>query len=202
MRAYRYGNLVFGIGIFFPGKIILFRCTRRAVTHPLGVVARQHKTNGGKKLHDHIRALIGQVLANAFGHGNRAALELHHYKSDAVDVQHQIRALVFDGHFLCNIKVILQRMLPINKLDSHLVLTGGLADLDAIAQLFVGLFVQVVEAHRLIAGGILQLLQGAADEHRRMPLAGQKFRQQFGLNIGVFSLGEIAQIGIPQFLGK
>ena len=34
LSAYRYGNLIFGIGIFFPGKIILFWCTSSTVTRP------------------------------------------------------------------------------------------------------------------------------------------------------------------------
>ena len=82
------------------------------------------------------------------------------------------------------------------------MLADRLADLDPIAQLFIGLLVQVVKVHRLISNSILQLLQGAADEHRRITLAGQKFCQQFGFNIGVFPLSEIAQIGITEFLGK
>ena len=65
LSAYRYGNLIFGIGIFFPGKIILFWCASGTVTRPLGIIARQDETNGGKELHDHIRALVCQVLANA-----------------------------------------------------------------------------------------------------------------------------------------
>ena len=82
------------------------------------------------------------------------------------------------------------------------MLADRLAELDAVAQLFICLLIQVVKVHRLIAGSILQLLQGAADKYRRIALAGQKFRQQFGFNIGVFSLGEIAQIGVPKFLDK
>ena len=35
LSAYRYGNLIFGIGIFFPGKIILFWCAGSTVTSPL-----------------------------------------------------------------------------------------------------------------------------------------------------------------------
>ena len=202
MSAYRYGNLIFGIGIFFPGKIILFWCTSSTVTSPLRVIASQDKPNSGKELHDHIRALICQVLANALRHGNRAALQFDDGKGDAVDVQHQIRTFMLDGYFFGNVKVIFQRMLPVHKLYGNFMLADRLADLDPIAQLFIGLLIQVVEVHRLISGGILQFLQGAADKHRRITLAGQKFRQHFGFNIGVFSFGEIAQISITEFLGK
>ena len=202
LSAYRYGNLIFGIGIFFPGKIILFRCAGGAITRPLRIIARQDKPNGGKELHDHVWALVGQVLADTLRHGNRAALQFDDSKSDAVDVQHQIRALVLDGDFLGDVKIIFQRMLPVHKLDCSLMLADRLADLDPIAQLFIGLLVQVVEVYRLISGGILQLLQSTTNEYRRIALAGQEFRQQFGFNIGVFSLGEIAQIGVPKFLDK
>ena len=65
LSAHRYRNLVFGVGIFFPGKIILFWCASSTVTGPLGIIARQDEPNGGKELHNHIRALVCQVLANA-----------------------------------------------------------------------------------------------------------------------------------------
>ena len=65
LSAHRYRNLVFGVGIFFPGKIILFWCASSTVTGPLGIIARQDEPNGGKELHDHIRTLVCQVLANA-----------------------------------------------------------------------------------------------------------------------------------------
>ena len=147
LSAYRYGNLIFGVGIFFPGKIILFRRASGAVTCPFRIIACQDKPNGGKELHNHIRALVGQVLADALRHGNCAALQLDDSKSDAVDVQHQIRALVFDGYFFGNVKIIFQRMLPIHKLDGNLMLADRFADLDAIAQLFIGLLIQVVKVH-------------------------------------------------------
>ena len=175
--AYRHGNLVFGIGIFFPGKIILFWCAGGTVTQPLRIIASQDKPNGGKELHNHIRALISQVLANALRQGNRAALQLNNRKSDAVDVQHQIRALVLDGDFLGDVKVIFQRIFPIHKLDGNLMLADRLADLDPIAQLFIGLLIQVIEVHRLISGSIPQFLQGTADEHRRITLSAQEFCQ-------------------------
>ena len=155
LSAYRYGNLIFGIGIFFPGKIILFWCAGGTVTRPLRIIASQDKPNSGKKLHDHIRALVCQVLADTLRHGNCAALQLNDRKSDAVDVQHQIRALVLDGYFLGDVKVIFQRMLPIHKLDCDFMLADRLADLDPIAQLFIGLLVQIVKVHRLISGSIL-----------------------------------------------
>ena len=202
MSAYRYGNLIFGIGILFPGKIILFWCAGSTVTCPLRIIARQDQPNGGKELHDHIRALVGQVLADALRHGNCAALQLNDGKSDTVDVQHQIRALVFDSDFFSNVKVIFKGMLPIHKLDCDFMLADRLADLDAVAQLFIGLLIQVVKVHRLISGSILQFLQGTTDEHRRITLAGQELRQQLGFNIGVFPFSEITQIGITKFLGK
>ena len=109
---------------------------------------------------------------------------------------------MLNSDFFGNVKVIFQRMLPIPKLDGGFMLADRFADLDPITQLFIGLLVQVVKVHRLISGSILQLLQGTADKYRRIALAGQKFRQQFGFNIGVFPLGEITQIGILKFLGK
>ena len=109
---------------------------------------------------------------------------------------------MLDGDFLGDVKIILQRMIPIHKLDGGFMLADRFADLDPIAQLFIGLLVQVVEVYRLISGGILQFLQGAADKHRRITLAGQELRQQLGFNIGVFPFSEITQIGITKFLGK
>ena len=109
---------------------------------------------------------------------------------------------MLDGYFFGDVKVIFQRMLPVHKLDSDFMLADRFADLDPIAQLFIGLLIQVVKVHRLISGSILQLLQGAADKYRRIAFADQKLRQQFGFNIEVFPFGEITQIGITQFLGK
>lgn len=109
---------------------------------------------------------------------------------------------MFDSDFLGDVKVIFKGMLPVHKLDGGFMLADRLADLDPIAQFFIGLLIQIIEIHRLISSGILQFFQGAADEYRRITLAGQKFRQQFSFNIGVFSLGEIAQIGEPKFLNK
>ena len=109
---------------------------------------------------------------------------------------------MFDGYFFGNVKIIFQRMLPVHKLDSDFMLADRFADLDPIAQLFIGLLIQVVKVHRLISGSILQLLQGAADKYRRIAFADQKLRQQFGFNIGVFPFGEITQIGVPKFLDK
>ena len=109
---------------------------------------------------------------------------------------------MLDSDFLGNVKIIFQRMLPIHKLDCGFMLADRLADLDPIAQLFIGLLIQIIEIHRLISGSILQLLQGAPDKHRRIALASQEFRQQFGFNIGVFPLGKIAQICISKFLDK
>ena len=40
-------------------------------------------------------------------------------------------------------------------LDCNLMLADRLADLDAVAQLFIGLLIQVVKVHRLISGSIL-----------------------------------------------
>ena len=155
LSTHRHRNFVFRVGIFFPGKIILFRCAGGAVAESLWIITGQNEPYGGEELHDHIRTLVGQILADALRHGNRATLQLDDGKSDAVDVQHQIRALVFDSDFLSNVKVIFQRMLPIHKLDGGFMLADRLADLDAVAKLFIGLLVQIVEAHWLISGGIL-----------------------------------------------
>ena len=145
--AYRYGYIIFGVGIFFPGKVILFRCADGAIAEPLRIITGQNKPYGSEKLHNHIRALVCQVLADSLRHGDRAALQFNDRKGDTVDIQHQVRAFVFDSDFFCNVKVIFQRMRPIHKLDSSFMLADRLTDLDPVAQLFVCLFVQVVKIH-------------------------------------------------------
>ena len=62
---------------------------------------------------------------------------------------------MLDGYFLSDVKIIFKGMLPIHKLDCDLMLADRLADLDAVAQLFLGLLIQVVKVHRLISGSIL-----------------------------------------------
>ena len=133
MITHFYGNIIFGIRIFFPGKIILFRCASGTVTSPLRIIASQDKPNGCKKLHDHIMALVSQVLADTLRHRNCAAFQFNDGKSDTVDVQHQVRTLVLDSDFLGDVKIIFQRMLPVHKLDGNFMLSDGFADLDAVA---------------------------------------------------------------------
>ena len=65
----------------------------RGVAQALAVVACHQPLQGREKRLDELLLLVVQVLANAFGHRHRGALEFQHRQRDAVHIQHHIRAL-------------------------------------------------------------------------------------------------------------
>ena len=79
--------------LFLPGQVILLRRLDRAVAQPLGVVARHDELHGREEGLDEDLLLVVEVLADALGHRDRGALQLQHAERDAVDVEHDVRAL-------------------------------------------------------------------------------------------------------------
>ena len=83
---------VFDRAVFFPSEVIFLRRLDRAVTQALGVVASHDQLHGGEEVLDENLLLVVEVLADAFGHGNRRAFQLQHAERDTVDIEDHIRA--------------------------------------------------------------------------------------------------------------
>ena len=80
-------------------------------------------------------------------------------------------------------KWLVERVLPVDQPDGLGVLAHVGLDLHAVAQQAVDLLVDVVEALALVAGGLLELVQGAVDQRLAVPLP-----QQIGAQVGLFDV--------------
>src|ERR1035441_10288023 len=81
----------------------LLPCGDRPVAQSLGIAAREHELYSGEKGLVENLLLIGNELANAVRHLDRAALQFDHGDGDAVQVEDEVRpALVpaAQGYFL------------------------------------------------------------------------------------------------------
>src|SRR5690606_37026358 len=96
---------------------VLLRRVDHAVPESLSVVACEEVLNSGEVRADEVLALVPDGLANALGHRDLGALELDDPESEAVDVEHHVRALVVlpeDSNFFGKSKVIGRRRLPVD----------------------------------------------------------------------------------------
>ena len=146
-----------GVGeraLFLPRKVILLGRLDGPVAQALGVVARHQPLHRGEKVLDEDFLLVVEVLADAFAHGDRGALQLQHAERDAVDVQHHVRTfgVVLPGggarqrDLLGDSEAVPVRALPVNQPDRLIVLSDVSLDLHAIAQQLIHGAVAVVEA--------------------------------------------------------
>ena len=79
------------------------------VAQALDVVAGEHQLDGREERPDEVRPLVADRLADAFGHGDPRALQLDGGERDAVDVEHEVRALgvaAGDGDFFGDREVV------------------------------------------------------------------------------------------------
>ena len=201
-------------GVLHPAQVIFFLRLNGGVAQALAVVARHHPLQGREEGLDKFLLLVVQVLANALGHSHGGAFELQHAQRNAVDVEDDVRALAaglghhrqnaqvgpLDAHLLGNRKVVVERLLPVDEPDRHLVLTHGRQQLDAIAQQRIDLAVAVVQALAGVPGHAGQLMQGALDQRLAHALLAQPGGEQRGLDVAVVAVLPRTQIVIAQAL--
>lgn len=95
--------------VFFPSQIVFFRRFDCAVAQAFGIVARNYELHCGEKRLDKTILLIVEILPDAFGDADRAALEFQHADGDSVNIQHNVRAFaVFarHGNFFSKRKIV------------------------------------------------------------------------------------------------
>ena len=165
----RLVELVLAGALLLPGQVILFRRLDGAVAQSFGVVAGHDPLHGREEVPDEDLLLVVEVLPDALGHRHGGALDLQHAERDAVDVEHDIRALAEclrigrrNGDFLGDGEVIVLRVLPVDKPDGLCVLAHAGLHLHAVAQQFIDGAIAVVEALARVAGGLVPRLGGVA----------------------------------------
>ena len=186
-----------------PAQPVLLRRLDHAVAQALGVVARHHQLNGGEEGPDELLLLVVEVLPDALGHRHGGALQLQHAQRDAVDVEHDVRALgvlADDRHLLGDGEVVVLGVLPVDQPDRIGLLADVRLHLHAVAQQAVDLAVGVVE--RLAAAqrrGLAQLEQDLPDDLVAVPLPLQPVGEQCLLDVAVaVAVLPVAEVGVAQ----
>ena len=78
---------------FLPLQPVLLRRVDDAVAQALDVVAGEDQLDGGEERADELRLLVADGLPDALGDRDLGALQLERRQRDAVDVEHDVRAL-------------------------------------------------------------------------------------------------------------
>ena len=197
--------------VFLPGQVILLRRLDGAVAQALGVVARHDPLHGGEEGLDEILLLVVEVLADALGHRDGGALQLQHAERDAVDVEHDVRALAVrlgvgrrDRDFLGDGEVVVLRMLPVDQPDGLRVLADLGLHLHAVAQQVVDRPVAVVEALAGVARRLVEHVQRPGDQRLVVALLLQPgTRSKLRLDVAVaLAVGPVAEIVVAQLLAE
>lgn len=107
--------------------------------------------------------LVVEVLPDAFGNRHRGALQFQHGQRDAVDVEHDVGALVErvgigrgDRDLFRDGEIVVLGMLPVDQPDVIGVLAHVRLDLHAVAQQVVNGAVALVQALARIVGGLVE----------------------------------------------
>ena len=99
------------LAFFLPGQVVLLGGFDHGVAQPFGVVAGHDELDRGEEGADEDLLLVVQVLADAFADRDDGALEFQHAQGDAVDVEHDVGALVVlaaDGHLFGDGEVVVR----------------------------------------------------------------------------------------------
>ena len=146
--------------------------------------------------------LVADVLADALAGADVRALELDDTKRDAVDVEHDVRALVvlaLDRDLLGDDEVVRVRVAPVDEPDGLEVLADVALDLHAVAQQVVDLAVGVVER---LAGSqrdsCQELLDGATDELLVDTAGEQVLTKQRLVDVGVVLVLQVAAVLVAE----
>ena len=163
----------------------------------MGITAREKKLNSGEERLIENLVLVADQLAHAVTDLHRAALELNHAHSDAVEVDHQVRSTLMataQGHFFGKGEMVGLRVLPIHQMNLIVGRSSGNLHRHPIAQQLVGAHVGLIERD---AGGIgsgHELLQRRCDVGFAVAPLQQVRAQQVGLDAAVvFPFAPIAQ---------
>ncbi len=115
---------------------------------PLGIITCEQQLYGRKESGNIFVFLIADVLRNPFMNGHLAAFELDDGHGDSVDINDQIGAAVAFAlycHLFGNLKIILHRVRPIDKVYHLFVLRYFRLHVYAITQQCIDLMVGVVQ---------------------------------------------------------
>ena len=110
---------------------------QRAIAQTFAVVTGHAELYGRKKSVNEIRFLIRQILPDAFRYGYLTPLQFDYSQSNAIDIDHKIRAFgvaAYNGDFLRNIEVVLSDILEVDEIHRFRCLISGFLDLGAILQ--------------------------------------------------------------------
>src|SRR3989338_7995245 len=135
----------------------------RAVKQTLGIITGHNQLNRAKECLDEFLLLIADVLSYTLRNRDNTSLELEHAKRDTIHVKDDIRSLSTvstNSHFFSNSKMIVLRILPINRPDGLIVFSQFLADFDAIAKQAVCFFVEIIQAHLRVVSRLFQFANG------------------------------------------
>jgi len=105
-----------------PREVVFLLRFDGSVAQAFGVVAGHHELRRGEEVLDEDLLLVVEILPDAFGRRDDGPFQLEDAERDAVDIEHDIRALGVcpgvrgvDRDLLGDSKVIVRRMLPIDQ---------------------------------------------------------------------------------------
>ena len=190
-------------GGFLPAQPVLFGRLDHSVTQALGVVAGHHQLNGGEERTDELPLLAVEILADAFGHRPRGALQLQHSQGDSVDVEYQVRPLGVlsgDRHLFGDAEVIGAGIVPVDQPDGNGILPELRAHLHPVAKQAVDILVGVVERPAAAdRGRVVQSVQRPVDDSAFVTLTLQPVGEKRPFDVAVVgAVLPVAETGIAK----
>jgi hypothetical protein len=187
------------VTLFAPEVVLLLHGAGGSIGEALRVVAHHDKLDGAEEALDIGFVLVVNALANGGGDIDACSLKFQHGERDAVDIENDVGPLVvdaLDGHFLGEGEVVVLPVLPIDQIDGLIIIADSGLDLDAVAQLRIDIFVDIVDVAVLIARYSLEFVYCAVDEILGVgSLFVQEGAQQALFDVAVIgALAPVAQI--------
>ena len=147
--------------------------------------------------------LVADILTNTLVRGHSAALQFDYCKGNTIDINDQIGATVacaVYGYLLGNLKIILHRVCPVDKVY-HLLLFGHLRlHIHAVAQQGIDLLVGVVKSATKRACRLLEFGYGTAYLLVGIATTSEICRKILLLDITIaLSLLPVAEISVLQY---
>ena len=133
---------------------------------PLGIITCEQQLYGRKESGNIFVFLIADILANTLVSRDRTTLELDYDKSNTIDINDQIGAAVAFAlycHLFGNLKIILHRVRPIDKVYHLFVLRYFRLHVYAITQQCIDLMVGVVQTYADIGRCLFEFRNGLVD---------------------------------------
>ena len=179
-------------------------CFDGAILQALAVVAGNHQLHRREEGRNEPALLVAQVLPNGVGDVHPRPLEFHDAQRDAIDVQHNVRALRglrMNRHLLSHRKVVRFRILPVDEAYRHirLILQG---DIDPVPQplvhFLVGLVKVIAGPHTRLPGELGHC--SGHDVRSVFPPRSQPVLEVILPNVAVGLVLQIAQVAVPHRL--